>query len=265
MNYQTALVCLTFSFFIVIAGCQTEFMTTVWSGKSEGFPPCPKITLNAPIWTNCRGVYYLSSGQKYQGIIVDGSPHGQGTLMFEAPHPSAGDKYIGEFKDERSNGQGTYFFANGDKYVGEFKDGKFNGQGAIAFTNGDKYVGEFNNDKKNGYFIIIFADGDEYVGEIKEDKKHGLGSYTHANGNKYVGEFRDDRFNGQGTYIRANGKIIEGVWEKNKLKNAKRGSFNSSNKMSNQDRLKQIEALMEKSLITKSEPVTKRKAIIDKM
>jgi hypothetical protein len=35
--------------------------------------------------------------------------------------------------------------------------------------------------------------------------------------------------------------------------------------MSNQDRLKQIEALMEKSLITKSEPVTKRKAIIDKM
>jgi hypothetical protein len=263
MKSQTALIYLTIFVFLLSAGCQTDTMTPVWSVKKEQLPPCPGNTVNAPIWTNCQGLYYLTNGQKYLGDIVDGNPNGQGTMMFEAPHLSAGNKYIGEFKDKKFNGQGTYFFANGDQYVGEFKDNKFNGKGTITFTNGDKYVGEFKNDKKNGSFIVTFADGDKYVGELKEDKKHGLGSYTHSNGNKYVGEFRDDKFNGQGTYIRANGKIIEGVWENNKFKSVKKVSLSSNNKRLNQEHLEHLESLVKKSLIIKSEALARRKVITD--
>ena len=113
-------------------------------------PPCPGSPTNsgstAASWTNCFGIFTVSSGghegQKYVGEYKDGKRNGQGTYTY-----ASGSKYVGEYKDGKANGQGTYTWADGDKYVGEFKDGKANGQGTYTYASGRIKEGIFKDDK----------------------------------------------------------------------------------------------------------------------
>ena len=60
-----------------------------------------------------------SSNGIYKGEVVNGKPHGKGTLKFDT-----GNQYTGEFKNGKYDGKGTYTFNDGRKVSGEWKDGK---------------------------------------------------------------------------------------------------------------------------------------------
>ena len=60
------------------------------------------------------------NGDKYDGDVVNGLPHGQGTYT-----RADGDKYVGEWRDDLPNGQGTFTYADGSVKEGIFKDGEF--------------------------------------------------------------------------------------------------------------------------------------------
>ena len=81
----------------------------------------------------------------------------------------------------------------------------------------------------NGNGAYTYADGSKYVGEWEAGYQHGQGTYTYADGGKYVGEFKDGSFHGLGEYKCSSikkylgildckpGRIIEGIWEDNRL------------------------------------------------
>jgi hypothetical protein len=55
----------------------------------------------------------------YSGEVVNGKPHGQGTMEYTAGH-----KYVGEWFLGTRKGQGTYTWPDGQKYVGEYLNDK---------------------------------------------------------------------------------------------------------------------------------------------
>ena len=89
-------------------------------------------------------------GGSYAGDLLNGVPHGAGTLK-----ASDGYIYSGEFKVGKFNGQGTQTWADGRKYVGQFKDDKRHGHGTYIDTDGSRYVGKFKAGKQNLSLIHI--------------------------------------------------------------------------------------------------------------
>ena len=121
------------------------------------------------------------------------------------------------------NGQGTYKDYYGAIYVGEWKDGKPHGQGTYtqtaASTSGKaKYVGGWKVGRYHGQGTYTDLYGAKYVGEFKDGIRDGQGTLTYAQGGiEYVGKWKDNKYHGQGTRTYPDGKIVEGIWNKNKL------------------------------------------------
>ena len=105
---------------------------------------------NVSSWTNCKGTYTWSSGDKYVGEYKNGKRHGQGTYTW----PS-GVKYLGEWKRAKPHGQGTKTWPDGTKYVGEFRNGDRHGQGRYVID-GRTYAGVFVNDGLTGKVGLKF-------------------------------------------------------------------------------------------------------------
>ena len=57
---------------------------------------------------------------EYSGDLVDGRPHGQGTVHFYGHDPLQRVKYEGEWTEGARTGQGSMTFVNGDVYQGQF-------------------------------------------------------------------------------------------------------------------------------------------------
>jgi hypothetical protein len=147
------------------------------------------VNLNRPWYQSQRekfniSLIYLPNGDRYEGEVIDGEPHGHG----------------------------IFYFANGDRYEGEFIDGKMHGYGIYYWTNdqfaGDRYEGEFIDGKMHGYGIYYWANGDRYEGDWIDEKKHGQGIYYWTNdpfaGDRYEGEWIDGNIAG-GWYYRTDG------------------------------------------------------------
>jgi hypothetical protein len=62
-------------------------------------------------------------GATYSGQLKNGSPNGQGTLVYDD-----GSTYVGKFKNGVPNGQGRFEDMNGTIMDGEFTDGQFEGE-----------------------------------------------------------------------------------------------------------------------------------------
>jgi formylglycine-generating enzyme required for sulfatase activity len=139
MKNLTATLCLTVAMLLMVVGCQTAL---------NGYHSNIKMT----------------GGATYSGDILNGKPHGQGTVTFVD-----GKKYVGEFEYGKKHGHGTLTDLNGTIFVGEFKDDKANGQATITIPDGDKYVGEFKDNKRNGLGTLTFANGRIREGIWKND------------------------------------------------------------------------------------------------
>jgi len=90
--------------------------------------------------------------------------------------------YNGEIVDGKRHGQGSCDYPSGDSYEGQWKNGVKEGTGTYTWKNGDEYIGEFMNDRRTGDGTFVWADsGDRYVGQFKDDLATG-GQFFWADG-----------------------------------------------------------------------------------
>ncbi|MFP4511203.1 MAG: NlpC/P60 family protein, partial [Spirochaetaceae bacterium] len=75
----------------------------------------------------------------YTGELVDGEPHGRGSMIMRN-----GDRYAGQFVSGLFEGQGVYVWQNGDRYEGQFRAGEMHGQGRFTRSGGSVTTGEWD-------------------------------------------------------------------------------------------------------------------------
>ena len=114
------------------------------------------------------GTMSKSDGSKYVGEIVEGKPHGYGTLT------SNGGKYVGEIVDGLPHGYGTMISPVDVKYKGMFKYGKLHGVGTITFPNGDKVEGNYRKGIPDGDLIVSNIKGETFVEDGTKFQNIGL-------------------------------------------------------------------------------------------
>ena len=101
--------------------------------------------LNITHHDDTESVITYPNGNRYEGHVVNGKPHGKGIL-----YRADGDRYEGDFVDGKRTGKGTFYWANGDRYEGDFVDGKRTGKGTYYWPNGNCYEGDFVDGKRTG-------------------------------------------------------------------------------------------------------------------
>ena len=148
-----------------------------------------------------------SDGDTYNGDIVGGLRHGQGTFTWVD-----GSVYIGSWAEGNQHGEGTKTWADGSSYTGAYVDGKKYGQGTLIGDDGSVYIGAWVDGKRHGEGLKVSADGDRYVGTYADGKQHGEGVKTWINGDVYVGTFVVGARTGQGTLTIANGDKYTGTF-----------------------------------------------------
>lgn len=127
-----------------------------------------------------------------------------------------GDRYDGGLVAGKKHGQGTFVWGDGKRYEGEWSNDAINGRGKLVYTNGDKYEGEFLNGEPHGHGVYTLSNGDVYTGAWAQGNKHGKGRLTWVGGDYWDGEFRDDQqtTNGKLVYGTAPEPPVENVGEK---------------------------------------------------
>jgi hypothetical protein len=115
----------------------------------------------------------------------------QGTERFD---PNAvHSEYTGLMKNGRPEGQGTLVLRAGTIYVGAWKNGLMEGRGSIKFENGDNYEGDFVAGLMEGRGRYGSADGTIYVGELKAGQRDGVGELTLPDGSVFKTTWRAGR------------------------------------------------------------------------
>ncbi|EKX48147.1 hypothetical protein GUITHDRAFT_162542 [Guillardia theta CCMP2712] len=107
------------------------------------------------------------SSSTYEGVVVQGSAHGEGKFVWSAPADWPPDKkfrkeYSGWFDrgSLTSKGKKSLYVLNKDIYQGEFEDGRAHGKGTFLWEDGRYFIGEFVNGK-------VYPDGKEQQGRFE--------------------------------------------------------------------------------------------------
>ncbi|CAF1482509.1 unnamed protein product [Adineta ricciae] len=80
------------------------------------------------------------NNDRYEGELVGGKRHGQGTLFY-----AKGGNYSGSWKRDERDGYGVNIWANGDRCEGNWKNNKLHGQVTFHYSDGESYSNEFLN------------------------------------------------------------------------------------------------------------------------
>ncbi len=104
--------------------------------------------------------------------------------------------YTGQVVDGVPHGLGTMTYLDGRVIEGEFLHGTIQGKAKLTYPDGAVLEGEW----ENGMLIegTYSFEGYKYVGEFKDGQRHGQGRGAYADGRLYVGEWKDGLPNGQG-------------------------------------------------------------------
>jgi len=122
---------------------------------------------------NGFGVYYFSTGDRYEGTWENGIMQGYGKWT-----SGNGDSYEGEYEDDVENGLGIFFWMDGYYYAGQFSDGLKNGYGIEYNDEGQvsgmgKWLNEvFVNDYSDSEGIYQFQKMGVKLSEIVSDKQN---------------------------------------------------------------------------------------------
>lgn len=119
----------------------------------------------------------LWQGANYNGDLVNGVPHGYGSLTF----PN-GDRYTGQFNHGIVHGIGTIYWITGDTFTGQFSNGDRDGFGTYKWQSGDTYYGYYKNNLPHGSGTYIWPDGSKFVGTYENGYRHGFGAEYYPDG-----------------------------------------------------------------------------------
>ncbi len=123
----------------------------------EKLPGCPIVKVGKrldqdrlALFKKCWGFYKFKNlterkGDYYEGEWLDGLPNGNGVYFL-----SNGDRYEGILKNGKQHGEGFYSYSKGGYYSGGWLDGKYDGVGNSVYQNGDWYFGEHKNGLRHG-------------------------------------------------------------------------------------------------------------------
>lgn len=127
-------------------------------------------------------------------------------------------RYEGELVFGVLHGQGTLYYHNGDIYTGGFENGLFSGYGEYTWAGGVTYKGYYVKGSAEGHGRMTWTDGSYYDGEYRNGQRHGTGTYVWADGSYYVGDWENGERNGYGVLTHTDGSIQEGLWENSEFK-----------------------------------------------
>jgi len=137
-----------------------------------------------------RMVHY-DDGSMYEGQVVDGIRHGEGT------YKSGSDQYTGQWEADQQHGKGRQTWNDGRSYEGQFLRGRFSGVGKMSWQSAKgimTYEGEYVDDLKHGNGKFCWPDGRVYEGDWLRGKRHGRGAFITAKGEYKIGHWAEDRF-----------------------------------------------------------------------
>ena len=168
-----------------------------------------------------------SDGRKYVGELVNGKPHGRGTMYFKNHSEQKPNYYVGFFEKGQFSGKGklyeTFFDGKTSCYEGEFKKNYPHGYGTQFYENRNAYAcGKFNYGELNGLAELYeFTPGIELViGKTKDFTPCGKTHFFYTNGEQYMGKCKGFYKHGKGIYYFVNGDILFGKF-KNDVLNGK--------------------------------------------
>ncbi|MBE1443740.1 stalk domain-containing protein [Paenibacillus sp. OAS669] len=176
-----------------------------------------------------KGEYVYPNGDKYTGMLVDGSPEGKGKLvnsigkvLFDGtmadgvPKDGRSKSYYDNgqletdaaMKDGVLSGAGKQYSAAGSLvFDGTFSNGE-RSNGTLYYENGDKYTGPFDNGQPSGRGKLVYKNGDVYEGDFVDGKRDGKGTYTTSKGEKITGDFRNNMMDGMISYYDKKGTLL---------------------------------------------------------
>lgn len=131
------------------------------------------------------GVYRGANGERYDGDLADGVPHGEGLYVSE----------------------------DGEVYQGDFVEGKRSGEGELLLPDGTMFTCEFEDDELSGFGKAVFPDGGTYEGQFKDDMATGNGTYRAPDGTVYEGQFLSNKPDGRFKVTRPDETTAIEVWK----------------------------------------------------
>ena len=197
-----------------------------------------------------RGQIVYPMGEKYEGDVVDGLPHGKGVWIGTDGSTQNGGwkegKHFGEHIFTYSDGMrvckkiyddnGTYYyrnfwqccyvpelvsgthkktFNNGDYFDGEWLDGQFvKGKVKISFGGGISTV-TFNTEI--GADVEYNKTSARFEGYLVNEQFNGHGVMLWPSGSRYEGEWQNDAYHGKGILLWPDGARYEGECTDNKF------------------------------------------------
>lgn len=161
---------------------------------------------------------YPNKGDRYEGKIKNGKPHGEGIIFY-----SNGDRYEGNFVDGYAPKGRFHFVGSGNSQEGYFDEKRKWIIERINYKNGNWAQGTFDEKQKlNGFGVMYVA---EYkrtdTGEYEHGLRIGEGKMVWKAGHWYCGEWNNKGRNGKGEERYPNEDCKKGIFVDDKFKSGK--------------------------------------------
>lgn len=147
--------------------------------------------------------------------LLNNTTTDKGTIAADGLSYSTGNTYQGPVLNGKPHGMGKATRLNGSYYEGNFENGVMQGQGKLVTYGGYSYEGEFQKGIARGKGKIIYPEGSwkkSFTGEVFYAVPFGKGSEVNKNGT-YEGDYWYAFYQGQGTFTSTQGNVVsKGKW-----------------------------------------------------
>ena len=156
----------------------------------------------------------LQNGDRYEGWLKDGRPHGQGIFKQGRLGPGGHNAsvYLGEWVNGAKSGYGVADdIVSAEKYMGMWSNDLKSGRGCVVTLDGVYYEGNFSHGKMTGRSVSFNTVIAFFISARKKNRASSRGLMLFEDETSYDGTFADAGvFSGHGTLAYSNGDRMEG-------------------------------------------------------